>query len=89
MTLRETTPVPAGTWYHNGKEVSADARIKISKKSTETYTLTFDVVKYEDAGEWAFKAVNDIGEVWTRTTVIVEGELMGLFLSYCGVLTEC
>ncbi|ODM95048.1 Muscle M-line assembly protein unc-89 [Orchesella cincta] len=74
VTLKETTPTPKGIWYHNGQEVTADARIKISKKSTETYTLTFDCVKYEDAGEWSFKAVNDIGEVSTKTTVIVEGK---------------
>lgn len=54
-------------------EVEADARIKITKKSSETYNLTFNVVKYEDAGEWSFKAENEVGEVWTKTTVIVEG----------------
>jgi hypothetical protein len=59
--------------YHNGKEVNADARIKITKKSSETYNLSFNVIKYEDAGEWSFKAENEVGEVWTKTTVIVEG----------------
>ncbi|XP_021952038.1 obscurin isoform X2 [Folsomia candida] len=69
-----TFPEPKGTWYHNGKEVNADARIKIAKKSSETYSLTFNVIKYEDAGEWSFKAENEVGEVWSKTTIIVEGK---------------
>jgi hypothetical protein len=73
------TPIPSLTMYHNGNEVSADARIKITKESTETYHMTFNVVLPSDGGDWVIKAENECGEVESRCKITVEGRFRLLF----------
>ncbi|XP_059609271.1 obscurin isoform X5 [Phlebotomus argentipes] len=66
-------PEPHVTWYKDGQEVRADARIKISRDSQrlESYWLTLNLVKEADAGEYEVKVSNPLGVVETRSQVTV------------------
>ncbi|GAB0092620.1 Obscurin [Sergentomyia squamirostris] len=66
-------PEPKVTWYKDGQEVRADARIKISRDSQrlESYWLTLNLVKEQDAGEYEVKVTNPLGIVETRSQVTV------------------
>lgn len=55
-------PEPTVKWFKDGKEVSADARFKATKQSSDTWSLTVaDCVK-EDSGTYTVKVANDLGE---------------------------
>lgn len=59
--------------YKDGQEVRADARIKITRDCTrlETYNLTLNLVKREDAGDYEVKATNNMGSAGTKSHVKV------------------
>lgn len=59
--------------FKNGQEVRADARIKISRDCTrlETYNLTLNLIKREDAGDYEVKATNTLGSASTLSHVKV------------------
>ncbi|XP_025153244.1 obscurin isoform X6 [Harpegnathos saltator] len=67
------TPDPEVKWYKDGKEVSADARIKISRDSQrkENYDLTVTLLKGSDGGEYEVRAENQLGHVISKSKVIV------------------
>lgn len=69
-------PVPEVKWLKNGSEVSADARIKITRDShrNETYNLTCDLVKFEDRGEYEVIVTNVYGTVNSKSTVTVQSK---------------
>ena len=54
--------------------MDADARIKIKKEGTETWSLTFNVLLPSDSGDWTVKSVNEAGEAESKTVIIVEGK---------------
>ncbi|XP_055686187.1 obscurin isoform X7 [Lutzomyia longipalpis] len=66
-------PEPKVVWYKDGQEVRADARIKISRDTQrlESYWLTLNLVKEQDAGEYEVKVSNPLGIVETRSQVTV------------------
>ncbi|XP_049802567.1 obscurin isoform X3 [Schistocerca nitens] len=66
-------PEPNVKWYKDGNEVSADARIKITRDSTrkESYSMSFTLVKSSDAGEYEARAENKMGTSSTKSTVKV------------------
>lgn len=51
----------------------ADARIKITRDCTrlETYNLTLNLIKREDAGDYEVKATNTMGSAGTKSHVTV------------------
>lgn len=59
--------------YKDGKEVHADAHIKITRDShrTESYSMTLNLVKAADTGEYEVKASNTMGTVSSKTYVHV------------------
>lgn len=59
--------------YKNGKEVSADARLKIMRdsKRSESYWLSLTIVKEQDAGEYEVRATNILGSVESKSIVTV------------------
>lgn len=63
--------------FKNGQEVRADARIKISRDCTrlETYNLTLNLIKREDAGDYEVKATNTLGSASTLSHVKVLSKL--------------
>lgn len=63
-------------WSRNGSDVSADARIKItrSKHREEVYNLTLDLIKGEDCGDFQVTAENKMGKVVSSTRVTVSSE---------------
>ncbi|CAL7949959.1 unnamed protein product [Xylocopa violacea] len=67
------TPEPEVKWYKDGQEVSADARIKITRDSNrqESYDLTVTLVKGEDGGVYEVRAENELGYVTSKSKVIV------------------
>lgn len=67
------TPEPQVTFFHNGNEVTTDARIKIKKTSSETYHMTFNVLIPSDSGDWECRATNELGEVSSKCKITVEG----------------
>ena len=75
----QANPEPDVTWYHNGEQVDADARIKIKREGTETWSLTFNVLLPSDSGDWTVKSKNEAGEAESKTVVIVEGMLLNYF----------
>ncbi|XP_034177401.2 obscurin isoform X2 [Osmia lignaria lignaria] len=67
------TPDPEVKWFKDGKEVSADARIKITRdsKRRESYDLTVTLVKGSDGGVYEVRAENELGYVTSKSKVIV------------------
>lgn len=72
----DVSPEPKVKWLHNGNEISADARIKITRDShrNETYNLTADLVKYEDGGEYEVVITNTLGTVSCKSSVNVQSK---------------
>ncbi|XP_026827528.1 obscurin isoform X4 [Ooceraea biroi] len=67
------TPDPEVKWYKDGEEVTADARIKISRDSQrkESYDLTVTLLKGSDGGLYEVRAENELGYVTSKSKVIV------------------
>ncbi|KAE9543197.1 hypothetical protein AGLY_003108 [Aphis glycines] len=65
------SPVPEIKWFKDGKEVRSDAHIKISKdkKRVENFSLTVNLVKVEDGGEYEVRATNEMGTAITKSIV--------------------
>ncbi|CAH1967601.1 unnamed protein product [Acanthoscelides obtectus] len=69
----EACPAPTVKWLRNGREVSADARIKISRdtKRHETFNLAVNLIKYEEQGEYEVVVTNSLGTVSSKSFVTV------------------
>lgn len=69
-------PEPKIVWLKDGQEVRADARIKIQRDNVrlETYNLTLNLIKREEAGVYEVKASNALGTATTRSVVTVLSE---------------
>ncbi|XP_045464007.1 obscurin isoform X4 [Harmonia axyridis] len=69
----EACPAPQVKWLRNGREVNADARIKISRdsKRNETYNLDVSLIKYEEQGEYEVYVTNELGTVSSKSLVTV------------------
>ncbi|XP_020293629.1 obscurin isoform X3 [Pseudomyrmex gracilis] len=67
------TPDPEVKWYKDGEEVTADARIKITRDSQrkESYDLTVTLLKGSDGGLYEVRAENELGYVTSKSKVIV------------------
>ncbi|KAK5640122.1 hypothetical protein RI129_010933 [Pyrocoelia pectoralis] len=70
----EACPEPKVKWLRNGREVNADARIKITKDShrNETYNLAVNLIKYEEQGEYEVVVTNSLGTVSSKSIVTVQ-----------------
>uniref|UniRef100_A0A336L6B8 CSON000837 protein n=1 Tax=Culicoides sonorensis TaxID=179676 RepID=A0A336L6B8_CULSO len=69
-------PEPQISWYKDGKEISADANIKIQRDShrSESYSLTLNIVKGSDTGDYECRVANSMGEVTSKSRVIVQAQ---------------
>ncbi|XP_063930937.1 obscurin isoform X4 [Zophobas morio] len=69
----EGCPEPTVKWLRNGREVSADARIKISRDTQrqENYNLAVNLIKYEEQGEYEVVVTNSLGTVSSKSYVTV------------------
>lgn len=72
----EACPEPSVKWLRNGREVTTDARIKITRDSQryETYHLAVDLIKYEEQGEYEVVVTNTLGTVSSRSIVTVQSK---------------
>lgn len=72
----DACPEPSVKWLRNGKEVSTDARIKISrdKKRHETYNLDVNLIKYEEGGEYEVVVTNALGTISSKSHVTVQSK---------------
>lgn len=70
------SPLPEIKWFKDGKEVRSGAHIKISKdtKRVENFSLTVNLVKVEDGGEYEVRATNEMGTAVTKSIVNILGE---------------
>lgn len=61
------------SWFHNGQDCSADARFKIIRDShhSETFSMTVNICKPEDAGTYEIRAKNMVGESTSTCQVII------------------
>lgn len=79
----EACPEPTVKWLRNGREVNADARIKITRDTHrhETYNLDVDLIKYEEQGEYEVVVTNALGTVSSKSYVTVQSKyiLVGRF----------
>lgn len=59
--------------YKDGKEINADARVKISRDSyrTEDYSLSLTICQPKDAGTYEVRALNSIGESQSQCKVLI------------------
>lgn len=64
-------------WFKNGQECKADAHIKITRDSyhTESYYMTLNICKTDDAGNYEVRAKNTIGESTSSCQVTILSEL--------------
>ncbi|XP_057667134.1 obscurin isoform X2 [Diorhabda carinulata] len=67
-------PTPTVKWLRNGREVSADARIKITRDTQrhETFNLAVNLIKYEEQGEYEVIVTNSLGTVRSKSIVTVQ-----------------
>ena len=72
----EATPEPTVKWLRNGNEVSADARIKITRDTQrkESYSLIANLIKYEEEGEYEVVVTNFLGTVSSKSFVTVQSK---------------
>lgn len=71
-------PEPKIVWFKDGQEVRSDARIKIQRDSQrlETYNLTLNLIKREEAGVYEMKASNTLGTAVSKSVVTVNSKLL-------------
>lgn len=69
-------PEPKIVWFRDGQEVHSDTRIKIQRDSqrSETYSLTLNLIKREEAGLYEMKASNTLGTAVCKSVVTVNSE---------------
>jgi hypothetical protein len=69
-------PTPTVKWLKNGREVSADARIKISRDTQrqENYNLAVNLIKHEEEGEYEVVVTNSLGTVSSKSYVTVHSK---------------
>lgn len=69
-------PEPKIVWFRDGQEVRSDARIKIQRDNlrSETYNLTLNMIKRDEAGVYEMKASNPLGTAVTKSVVTVNSE---------------
>lgn len=82
----EACPAPQVKWLRNGREVNADARIKITRdsKRNETYNLDVSLIKYEEQGEYEVYVTNELGSVSSKSHVTVHSEYQSIiFFQQC------
>lgn len=87
LTLKlevSATPDPEVKWYKDGKEVTADARIKITRDSQrkESYDLTVTLLKGSDGGLYEVRAENELGYVISKSKVIVLSKYPRVFIFF-------
>lgn len=72
----QACPDPNIKWYKNGQDITTDARIKIERDSQrlENYSLTLNLVKEADGGEYEIKATNEMGSVSCISKVVVHSK---------------
>lgn len=78
------TPDPEVKWYKDGKEVTADARIKITRDSQrrESYDLTVTLLKGSDGGLYEVRAENELGYIISKSKVIVLSKYPRVFIFF-------
>lgn len=71
-----SVPEPQIVWTKDGQEVHADTRIKITRDThrSETYSLTLNLVKGSDSGDYEIKATNFLGSSTSRSRVVVQSK---------------
>lgn len=64
------------TWTKDGQEVHADTRIKITRdsKRSESYSMTLNLTKGSDSGDYEIKATNTLGTSTSKSRVVVQSE---------------
>ena len=64
------------TWTKDGQEIHTDTRIKISRdsKRTESYSMTLNLTKGSDSGDYEIKATNTLGTSSSKSRVVVQSE---------------
>lgn len=74
-------PEPEVKWFKDGQDVSADARIKITRDTQrkESYDLTLNLVKGSDGGLYEVRAENKLGVVTSKSKVIVQSKYTLVF----------
>lgn len=80
----EACPEPTVKWLRNGREVNADARIKITRDTHrhETYNLDVDLIKYEEQGEYEVVVTNALGTVSSKSYVTVQSKYSQILVRY-------
>lgn len=70
------SPIPEVKWFKDGKEMRSGAHIKISKdtKRVENFSLTVNLIKVEDGGEYEVRATNEMGTAVTKSIVNILGK---------------
>lgn len=63
--------------YKDGREIVADANIKIQRSThrVESHSLTLNIVKGSDSGDYEVKVINIMGEVSSKSRVIVQSKI--------------
>lgn len=71
-----SVPEPQIVWTKDGQEVHTDTRIKITRDThrSETYSLTLNLVKGSDSGDYEIKATNFLGTSTSKSRVVVQSE---------------
>lgn len=84
------TPDPEVKWYKDGEEVTANARIKITRDSqrNESYDLTVTLLKGSDGGLYEVRAENELGYVTSKSKVIVMSKYSRFLIFFHGPTIE-
>lgn len=83
-------PEPKIVWFKDGQEVRSDARIKIQRDSQrlESYNLTLNLIKREEAGVYEMKASNTLGTAVSKSVVTVNSKYNQIISNVLSTLNE-
>lgn len=78
-------PKPEVVWTHDGATIEAGGKFKFLHEDAETMSLVIKGVQPEDAGVYAIKAVNELGEDKTTVNLVVKSPPIIQKVSDCKV----
>ena len=82
-------PEPTVKWFKDGNEVSADARIKISKDASGSYSLALEKCTTQDQGSYEVRFTNALGEVSASCTLSVDCKFILSWVCFGSLTLPC